>query len=111
MAYERRMNNFLNCLPFINLEDVLRNRVHLDSAFLKNANIDTQCRRANLVAAGHLRDALRIRSKRTWLVTQNCYGSVVTDHVSFPDAGTYTGNEADFDAYMHTDPRTTKQSI
>jgi hypothetical protein len=73
--------------------------------------MDTQCYRANLVATGHLRDALRKRPQRTWLVTRNHYGSVVTDHVSFPDAGTYTANEADDDTYIHADLRTRQQSI
>jgi hypothetical protein len=110
MSYQDRFNLFQQYLALLTPEDVYRNRAHLDSAYLENSNVNTQCRHDNL-AMGYLRDALRKRQQHTWLVNQEHYGNVVTDHVSFPDEETYAGNEPDFDKYIHTDPRTMNQSL
>jgi hypothetical protein len=109
MSYQDRIHYLEQCLASLTPEDVHRNRAHLDSAYLENLNIDIRCRRDNL-AMGYLRDALRKRSQRTWLVNQEHYGNV-TGHVSFSDEKIYTGIDPDFDKYVHTDIRTKQQSI
>jgi hypothetical protein len=110
MSYQDRIHYLQQRLASLTPEDVHRNRAHLDSAYLENPNIDIRCRRDNL-ATEYLRDALRKRPQRTWLVNQKHYGTVVTDYVSFPDEKTYTGIEIVFGKYVHTAIRTKQQSM
>jgi hypothetical protein len=100
---QARINRHVHNLTLLGPQDVYRNLVHLDSAFLEDFNIDAQCHCAELIT-GFFRGALRTHPQRTWLVNQEHYVNVVTHHV------THTGDEADLDDYVHTEIQTSEQS-